>query len=65
MSTRDKERLLDRLAAIDKAISFTTGKTRADLDQDDMLVLVDFRIRFPLPYIISSFQMQFIQGVCL
>ena len=44
MSNRDKERLLDMLAASDKAISFTTGKTRADLNQDDMLALALVRL---------------------
>jgi hypothetical protein len=56
MSNRDKEQFLDRLVASEKAISFTTGKTRADLDQDELLALVDLRIRFPQPYIISSYQ---------
>ena len=44
MLNSDEKRLLDMLSAIEKAISFTTEKTRADLDQDDMLALALVRL---------------------
>lgn len=39
MPKPDEERLFDMMTAADKAIEFTAGKRRADLDQDELLAL--------------------------
>ena len=44
MPKPDQGRLLDMQAAIDKAITFTAGRTRGDLDQNDMLALALVRL---------------------
>ena len=44
MARSDKDRLAHMLAAARRAVSLTTGRTRADLDSDDVLVLALTRL---------------------